>query len=174
MVRTLLAMMLTTAEGTTQVSSPGIAGVCEKSNAAVHAMSDTTLESQTGIRPENRIQRVLILPDKRINTLVQMPILAKRKEFTDGDDKKARDSVTISNRITTHLVLLHRRESIERQHEVFSCARPKTRNRPGAIPSTRIRLTLHASCRAHPDPRTTTWNNESFFFEEILLSINSC
>ena len=43
LVRTLLAMMLTTAEWTTQVSSPGIAGVCEKSNAAMHAMSDTTL-----------------------------------------------------------------------------------------------------------------------------------
>ena len=119
-VRTLLAMMLTTAEWTTQVSSPGIAWVCEKSNAAMHAMSDTTLQFQSGMRRENRVQRVLILPHKRISTLVQMPILAKRKELTDGDDKKARDSVTISNRINTHLVLLHRRESIERQHEVFS------------------------------------------------------
>ena len=43
LVRTLLAMMLTTAEWTTQVSSPRIAGICEKSNAAVHAMRDTTL-----------------------------------------------------------------------------------------------------------------------------------
>ena len=43
LIRTLLAMMLTTAEGTTQVSSPGIAGVCEKANAAMHAMIDTTL-----------------------------------------------------------------------------------------------------------------------------------
>ena len=42
-VRPLLAMMLTTAEGTTQVSSPGLAGVCEKANAAMHAMIDTTL-----------------------------------------------------------------------------------------------------------------------------------
>jgi hypothetical protein len=41
------------------------------------------------------------LPDKRINTFVQVPILAKRKEFADGDDKKARFSVTISNLFNT-------------------------------------------------------------------------
>ena len=104
------------------------------------------------------------MPDKRINTLVQMPILAKRKEFTDGDDKKARDSVTISNRFSTHLVLLHPRESVERLHEVFSCARHKSRNQAGIIPRTRIRFALHASGLAHPDSRRTTWNNKRFFF----------
>lgn len=48
---------------------------------------------QTGMIAQNRIQRGLILTNKRTGTIVLMPVRAKRKEFPGGYDKNARFSV---------------------------------------------------------------------------------
>lgn len=91
----LLTVMLAAAERTAQITSAGIARMRQKANTAVGAMGDTP--RQTRMVDQDRVERVLILTNKRINPLVQVPIFAKDKEIADGDDKKASDSVTISN-----------------------------------------------------------------------------
>lgn len=48
--------------------------------------------SQTGIIAQDRIERSLILTNKRASAVVLMPIRAKRKEFPDGYDKNDRFS----------------------------------------------------------------------------------
>lgn len=91
----VLTVMLATAERTAEITSTGIARMRQKANATVNAMGDTPV--QVRISGNDRVERVLVLTNKRINTLVQVPIFAKRKEIADGDDKKASDSVIISN-----------------------------------------------------------------------------
>ncbi len=48
---------------------------------------------QTRMLAQNGIQRQLILTNKRIRAVVQMPIFGIREEFPDGYDKNARFSV---------------------------------------------------------------------------------
>jgi len=48
---------------------------------------------QTGTIAQDRIERQLILTNKRASAVVLMPIRTKRKEFPGGYDKKARFSV---------------------------------------------------------------------------------
>ena len=48
---------------------------------------------QIGIITQDRIERGLILTNKRTSAIVLMPIRAKRKEFPGGYDKNARFSV---------------------------------------------------------------------------------
>lgn len=91
----VLTVMLATAERTAEITSTGIARMRQKANTAVNATGDTPV--QVRMSGNDRVERVLVLTNKRINTLVQVPIFAKRKEIADGDDKKASDSVTISN-----------------------------------------------------------------------------
>jgi len=90
-----LTVMLATAERTAEITSTGIARIRQKANATVNAMGETPV--QVRISSNDRVERVLVLTNKRINTLVQVPIFAKCKEIADGDDKKASDSVIISN-----------------------------------------------------------------------------
>ncbi len=99
LVRTLLAMVLPAAERTTQVLSPSTTRIHGKSNSTVRAVSDTGL--QRGIGSEDRVERDLILPDKRVNAIVEVPILTKREKPLDQDDKKARFSVTILSLLFT-------------------------------------------------------------------------
>jgi len=88
---TLSAMVLPTAERTTQVHAPYVPGMRKKPNPAIHAVCQATL--QIRLRLQDRIQRDLILPDKRAGAIVLVPIRPKRENFLDRDDKKARLSV---------------------------------------------------------------------------------
>jgi hypothetical protein len=88
---TLPAMVLPTTERTTQVHASCVPGMRKKPNPAIHAVCQATL--QIRLRFQDRIQRDLILPDKRTGAIVFVPIRLKRENFLDGDDKKARLSV---------------------------------------------------------------------------------
>lgn len=89
----LSAMVLLTAKWTTQVPSTGVPGVRQKANPAVPAVNGTVLKLQMG--SQNRVQRRLILPDKRFGPVVLVPILAKREKPLDAYSKKTRFSVII-------------------------------------------------------------------------------
>lgn len=86
-------MMPPTAEWTTQVQPTCIPGMSEKPNPTVNAGSDATLK--LGMELQDRVQRGLILPDKRPGAIVLMPIRVKREKLLDGYGKKAKLSVTI-------------------------------------------------------------------------------
>jgi len=96
---TLPAMVLPAAERTSQVPPTCVAGMGEKANPAVPAVSDAA--AKLGMRLQDRVQRALILPDKRPGAIVLMPIGAKREKLLDGDGKKARLSVIISMVVDT-------------------------------------------------------------------------
>jgi hypothetical protein len=65
----------------------------EKPNPAVHAGNDATLKLGMGL--QNRVQRGLILQDKRLGAIVLMPIRVKREKLLDAYGKKAKLSVII-------------------------------------------------------------------------------
>ena len=56
-------------------------------------MSNTA--EKLGVGLQNRVQRRLILPDKRLGAVILVPIRAKREKLLDGYSKKARLSVMI-------------------------------------------------------------------------------
>ena len=69
--------------------------MCKKANTAVYAMSNTAAKLR--MRPQNCVQRRLILPNKRFDAVVLVPILTKREKLLDGYGKKARLSVIMLN-----------------------------------------------------------------------------
>ena len=87
-------MVLPAAERASQVPPTCVAGMREKANPAVRAVSDAA--PQLGMGLQNRVQRGLILPDKRPGAIVLMPICAKREKPLDGYGKKARLSTIIA------------------------------------------------------------------------------
>ena len=91
---TLPAMVLPTAERAPQLPPTRIARMREKANPAVRAGSDAPAKLGMGL--QDRVQRRLILPDKRPGAIVLMPICAKREKPLDGYGKKARLSAIIS------------------------------------------------------------------------------
>ena len=91
---TLSAMMCPAAERTTQIPPAGVPRMREKANPAVRAVNDAAEKLGAGL--QDRIQRSLILPDKRPGAVVLVPIRAKREKLLDGYGKKARLSVMIS------------------------------------------------------------------------------
>lgn len=90
----LTSMLLPTAKGTPKIFSACIAGVSKEANPAVAAPGRALLQVTTG--PQEAIQRALILTNKRLDTVVLVPILAERKKFRDGYNKTARVSVIMS------------------------------------------------------------------------------
>jgi hypothetical protein len=86
-------MVASAAERATQIQPTGVAGMREKPYPALHAASYATL--QVGMRPQDRVQRGLILTDKRLGAIILVPIWSKRENSLDGYGKKAKLSVTI-------------------------------------------------------------------------------
>ena len=84
-------MVIPTAERTTQVLSPRVLGMRQKANPAVRAANGTAVKLGMGL--QNRVQRGLILPNKRFGAVALVPIRAKREKLLDGYGKKARLSV---------------------------------------------------------------------------------
>ncbi len=79
------------AKGTAEIKPVRVAGMREEAYPAVAAPHCTALQIMT--IPQGRIQRQLILTNKRTGAVVLMPILAERENFRDGFGKIARFSV---------------------------------------------------------------------------------
>lgn len=97
--RTLPAMVLSATERTTQVEATRAARMRQKANPAVRAADGAT--PQFGMGLQNRVQSGLILTDKRVGAIVLMPVIAKRENFPDRYDKKARLSLTMRSVLHT-------------------------------------------------------------------------
>ena len=93
LVRLLATVVLTATELTAEVPPVRIPRMRQEANSTVAAMDRTAC--QIGMIAQDRIQRDLILTNKRASAVVSMPIRAKRKEFPDGYDKNAKFSVRI-------------------------------------------------------------------------------
>ena len=81
----------------------------EKADAAMDAVGHAPAEVR--MVPQNRLESVLILPDKRVNAVLEMPVFTKREKFSDPDDKKARDSATILNSATSSCYIINAKAS---------------------------------------------------------------
>ncbi len=84
-------MVQSTAEGATEILATRVAGMRQEADPAVATADSAVLQIRT--IAQDGIQRVLILTNKRMGTVVLVPILAKRKNFRDSYDKIARFSV---------------------------------------------------------------------------------
>jgi hypothetical protein len=91
LVRLLPPPVLAASERTVKISSMRVPRVRQKANPTMAAVHRTAC--QTGMIAQDRIERRVILTNKRTRAIVLMPIRAKRKEFPGGDDKNARFSV---------------------------------------------------------------------------------
>jgi hypothetical protein len=98
-VGVLLAVVLPAAEWTAQVPPPGIARMRKKPNPAVCAVGHATPKRRMCL--QNRVQRGLVVPNKRPGAVVPVPIRAKREKWLDGYGKKARFSAIIENVLCT-------------------------------------------------------------------------
>jgi len=90
---TLPPVTLPTPERTPQVPPTCVAGMREEANPAVRAVREAPLKLGMGL--QDRVQRGLILPDKRPGAIVLVPIRAKRENLLEGYGKKAKLSVTM-------------------------------------------------------------------------------
>lgn len=126
LTRTLPTMVLPTAERTTQVPPTGVPGMREKANPTLRAVSDTALKFGMGL--QDRVQRRLILPDKRPGAVVLVPILAKREKLLDSYGKKARLSVIISIVLHTPSSYLLDANASRGRARIFSAHRVTIRN----------------------------------------------
>jgi len=84
-------MVLSAAKGTAKILPFRVAGMREEANPTVAALHGAAL--QIGTIPQGRVERQLILTNKRTGAVVLVPILAKREKFPDGYSKTARFSV---------------------------------------------------------------------------------
>ncbi len=86
-------MVLSAAKGAAQILAARVAGMSEKAYAAVATAHRAVVQART--IPQDGIKRDLILTDKRISTLVLVPIFRKSENLLDSYDVKARLSVMI-------------------------------------------------------------------------------
>jgi len=99
LLRRLPAMVLSAAERTTQILAPGVPGMGQKANAAMTAGNGAAVP--LGMGRKGSVQRDQILPDQRLGAVLLMPIRLKGEKLPDGDDKKAKLSVTLSRLLHT-------------------------------------------------------------------------
>jgi hypothetical protein len=90
-VAALATMVLSATEGAAQITAARAARMSEEANPAVAAVHRAG--HKIGMIPQDRIERQLILTNKRISAVVLVPIFAKRENFRDGYKKIARLSV---------------------------------------------------------------------------------
>ena len=164
----LPAVVLPTAERTPQIPPTGVLRIREKANPTLRTVSDAALKFGMGL--QDRVQRRLILPDKRPGAVVLVPILAKREKLLDGYGKKARLSVIISIVLHTPSSYLLDANASRGRARIFSAHRVTIRNdRP------------HQRSVAHGSPRLpclrhrrdfTTRQSQIHYLKEgtILLS----
>lgn len=86
-------MVLPAAKGAAQILAACVAGMSEEAYPAVATPHRAVVQIRT--IPQDGIKRELILTDKRISTLVLVPILRKSENLLESYDIKARLSVII-------------------------------------------------------------------------------
>jgi hypothetical protein len=91
LVRLLAATVLTASERAVEILPIGVPRMGQEANGAVPAVDRAACQTRTST--QDRIERGLILTNKRTSTIVLMPVRAKCKEFPGGYDKNARFSV---------------------------------------------------------------------------------
>ena len=151
-------MMRSAAERAPQIPTAGAARMRQKPDPAVRADSHAVLQPRMGL--QYRVQRDLILPDKRPGAIEFMPIRTKRENSLDGDDKKARLSViTRSLFFTPSSYLLEVKAPSGRAR--FFCAIKKIQNEAlGAIDPQRNTSPTRPPCRATPSPLRPLSSND--------------
>ena len=92
-------MVLSATERTTQVRAPGKARMRQEVNPTVCAAHEAT--PQLGMGLQDRVQSGLIVTDQRVGAIVPVPVVAKRENFPDCDDKKPRLSLTMRSVLVT-------------------------------------------------------------------------
>ena len=151
-------MMRSATERAPQIPTAGAARMRQKPDPAVRAESHAVLQSRMG--PQYRVQRDLILPDKRPGAIEFMPIRAKRENSLDGDDKKARLSVITRSLLCTPSSYLLDAKA-PRGGARFFCAIKKIQNAAlGAIDSQRNASPTRSPCRATPSPLRPPSSND--------------
>ena len=79
-------MTFCAAKGTPQIFPASVLRSRQESNATVKAVFDATLQFAIGL--QEGVQRRLILPNKRTDATVLMPIDLIREKLPDRDQKK--------------------------------------------------------------------------------------
>jgi hypothetical protein len=92
-------MARSAAERTTQILSPGISRIRQKTQTTVRAANHATL--QFGMALQHGFHGQQILPDQRPGAVVLVPIFSESAELPDGDNKKARLWVTLEKMFLT-------------------------------------------------------------------------
>ena len=111
---------------------------------------------QTGMIAQNRIQRGLILTNKRTGTIVLMPVRAKRKEFPGGYDKNARFSVKMLSVLgTPSSYELEANASRSRARFFCGSAQKDRRSDRTTDPSTNVHRTCRTCAACEVSPSTT-------------------
>jgi hypothetical protein len=146
-VGSLSTSVLPAAERTTQVRATCVPGICEKANPALLAANETTLQMQLGMGLHDRVQRSLILTDKRLSAVVLVPVIAKRENFPDCYDKKARLSVTMQSILHTPSSYLLDAKASRGRARIFVALSLEIRNRDRHKRSTTAQLPTR-----HPQP----------------------
>jgi len=168
-------MVLPTAEWASQVLPPGVAGVRKEPNSALRAESEAPLNLRMAL--QDRVQRGLILPDKRPGAIALMPICAKREELLDGYGKKARLSTIISIVLCTPSSYLFDANASRGRARFFCATDDDLREPPVQTVRHRsltqaVRLAKSAQTRWPSDPETTTWKKEALFFFPSSMAIH--
>lgn len=88
LVGALLSKVVPAAEGTAQILATGVAGIREEAYPAMATAHDATV--QVGTVPQNRVQRDVVLTNKRTSAIVLVPSLGKEENLLDAYDKEAR------------------------------------------------------------------------------------
>jgi hypothetical protein len=79
-------MVFAAPERAPQIPAACTPWVGQKPNPTVNAVANAPLKIGMGL--QNGVQSKLILPNKRLGAIGLMPILAKRENFLDCDQKK--------------------------------------------------------------------------------------
>ena len=153
LVGTLSSVVLPATEGTSQLPPARVAGMRQKANPAVDAVNDALLKMGTG--SQNRVQRRLILPDKRFGAIVPVPIRAKRETFLDGDGKKAKFAVILVILFTSSSYLIEANASRGRAR-FFLRSQQKSAPTVRTTDSRRLVPPDHFSRRDSADPPHAT------------------
>lgn len=148
----LSAMVLTTAERATQVPATGASRMHQKTNPALNAARRAI--PQRRMRLQDRVQRGLVLLNKRAGAVIPVPIRTKREKLLDGDGKKARLSVTMRIDFCTPSSYLVGAKASRGGTRFFLCARHESDAAARAIDPARVAcpgLTPRPAPPASPD-----------------------
>ena len=122
--------------------------------------------AQMRMVPQNRIEAVLILPDKRVNPLLELPVFTKCEKLGDPDDKKARDCDITSNSCTTSCYTIDAKAA-RSNTRFFSAHYEKDRSGITTIETiTAKHLNCQDSLLANLD-QNTTWKKTLFPFQVV-------